>query len=91
MTRYFYAIAPFSAARCASGHHNGRDRCARHWCLRRTCRGYTGPAHAQNLTEKVQQLPQRPVGFADIVEKVKPAVISVRVKIDRPNRFHPQR
>jgi serine protease Do len=25
---------------------------------------------------------QRPVGFADIVEKVKPAVISVRVKID---------
>ncbi|HYA06464.1 MAG TPA: Do family serine endopeptidase [Xanthobacteraceae bacterium] len=41
-------------------------------------------AHAQNLTEKVQQLPQKPVGFADIVEKVKPAVISVRVKIDRP-------
>jgi serine protease Do len=41
-------------------------------------------AYAQNLTEKVQQLPQRPVGFADIVEKVKPAVISVRVKIDRP-------
>jgi len=42
------------------------------------------PAQAQNLTEKVQQLPQRPVGFADIVEKVKPSVISVRVKIDRP-------
>src|ERR1051325_4113340 len=40
-------------------------------------------AQAQNLTEKVQQLPQRPIGFADIVEKVKPAVISVRVKIDR--------
>ena len=40
-------------------------------------------AQAQNLTEKVQQLPQRPVGFADIVERVKPAVISVRVKIDR--------
>jgi serine protease Do len=32
------------------------------------------PAHAQS--------PQRPVGFADIVEKVKPAVISVRVKMD---------
>ena len=45
---------------------------------------YIGSALAQNLTEKVQQLPQRPVGFADIVEKVKPAVISVRVKIDRP-------
>jgi serine protease Do len=41
-------------------------------------------AQAQNLTEKVQQIPQRPVGFADIVEKVKPAVISVRVKIDQP-------
>jgi serine protease Do len=40
-------------------------------------------AQAQNLTEKVQQLPQRPIGFADIVEKVKPAVISVRVKIER--------
>src|ERR1700730_759342 len=25
---------------------------------------------------------QRPVGFADIVEKVKPAVVSVRVKVD---------
>jgi serine protease Do len=45
---------------------------------------FVGSAQAQNLTEKVQQLPQRPVGFADIVEKVKPAVISVRVKIDRP-------
>jgi serine protease Do len=44
---------------------------------------FVGSAQAQNLTEKVQQLPQRPVGFADIVEKVKPAVISVRVKIDR--------
>jgi len=41
---------------------------------------------AQNLTEKVQQLPQRPVGFADIVEKVKPAVISVRVKVDQPSQ-----
>ena len=28
------------------------------------------------------QTVQRPVGFADIVEKVKPAVISVRVKVD---------
>ncbi len=41
-------------------------------------------AQAQNLTEKVQQLPQHPMGFADIVEKVKPAVISVRVKMERP-------
>jgi serine protease Do len=43
------------------------------------------PAQAQNLTEKVQQLPQHPVGFADIVERVKPAVISVRVKVERPS------
>jgi serine protease Do len=42
------------------------------------------PAHAQNLSQQAQQLPQHPVGFADIVAKVKPAVISVRVKIDRP-------
>ena len=41
-------------------------------------------AVAQNLTEKAQQLAQKPVGFADIVEKVKPAVISVRVKMERP-------
>jgi serine protease Do len=34
----------------------------------------SGIAYAQNI--------QRPVGFADIVEKVKPAVISVRVKVD---------
>lgn len=42
------------------------------------------PAHAQNLSQEAQKLPQHPVGFADIVAKVKPAVISVRVKIDRP-------
>jgi serine protease Do len=34
----------------------------------------SGGAYAQGV--------QRPVGFADIVEKVKPAVISVRVKMD---------
>jgi serine protease Do len=36
-------------------------------------------AYAQNI--------QRPVGFADIVEKVKPAVISVRVKLDGGTRM----
>ena len=34
---------------------------------------------AQNLSQQAQNVAQ-PVGFADIVEKVKPAVISVRVK-----------
>src|SRR5262249_52864416 len=34
----------------------------------------TAPAYAQTA--------QKPVGFADIVEKVKPAVISVRVKVN---------
>jgi len=43
-----------------------------------------GSARAQNLSQQAQQLPQRPIGFADIVEKVKPAVISVRVKVERP-------
>jgi serine protease Do len=38
-------------------------------------------ALAQNLTEQAHKL-QAPVGFADIVEKVKPAVVSVRVKMD---------
>lgn len=48
--------------------------------------GFDGPggyptALAQNLSEQAHKL-QAPVGFADIVEKVKPAVISVRVKVD---------
>ena len=38
-------------------------------------------AHAQNLTEQAHKL-QAPTGFADIVAKVKPAVFSVRVRID---------
>ena len=38
-------------------------------------------AHAQNVTQQAQTV-ARPVGFADVVEKVKPAVISVRVKVD---------
>jgi serine protease Do len=38
-------------------------------------------ASAQNLTEQAHKLPA-PVGFADIVAKVKPAVMSVRVKVD---------
>jgi serine protease Do len=38
-------------------------------------------AMAQNLSEQAHAL-QAPIGFADIVEKVKPAVISVRVKVD---------
>ena len=42
--------------------------------------GYSS-ALAQNLTEQAHKL-QAPIGFADIVEKVKPAVISVRVKVD---------
>jgi serine protease Do len=37
------------------------------------------PALAQNLSQQTQNV-AKPVGFADIVEKVKPAVISVRVK-----------
>jgi len=45
---------------------------------------FAGSAQAQNLSQQAQQLSQRPVGFADIVEKVKPAVISVRVKVERP-------
>src|ERR1051325_373720 len=42
-------------------------------------------AHAQNLSQEAQRV-ARPVGFADIVEKVKPAVISVRVKMRMDNQ-----
>jgi serine protease Do len=45
---------------------------------------FASSAHAQNLSQEAAKLSQHPVGFADIVAKVKPAVISVRVKIDRP-------
>src|SRR5665213_3392700 len=38
-------------------------------------------ALAQNLTEQAHKV-AAPTGFADIVEKVKPAVMSVRVKVD---------
>ena len=41
---------------------------------------YAPLAHAQNLSQEAQSV-ARPTGFADIVEKVKPAVISVRVKM----------
>jgi len=37
-------------------------------------------AAAQNLTEQARQM-RAPIGFADIVEKVKPAVMSVRVEM----------
>jgi serine protease Do len=40
---------------------------------------YVPFAQAQNLSQQAQSV-ARPAGFADIVEKVKPAVISVRVK-----------
>src|SRR4051794_12461171 len=45
-----------------------------------------GAAYAQNLTEQARKLPQ-PIGFADIVEKVKPAVISVRVRVENNPRL----
>jgi serine protease Do len=41
----------------------------------------TTPAQAQNVTQEAQSV-ARPVGFADVVQTVKPAVISVRVKVD---------
>ena len=45
---------------------------------------FTSPAHAQvnNEVRKVEQ----PIGFADIVERVKPSVISVKVNIAEKTR-----
>jgi len=45
-------------------------------------------AFAQNVTQQAQTV-ARPVGFADVVEKVKPAVISVRVKMDAGPQMSP--
>ena len=42
---------------------------------------------ALNSVAYAQSVAQRPVGFADIVEKVKPAVISVRVKMNATPRM----
>src|SRR5215510_11780766 len=46
-------------------------------------RAHFPTAHAQNVSQQAQTA-QRPVGFADIVERVKPAVISVRVRMEAP-------
>jgi serine protease Do len=43
-------------------------------------------AYAQDLSKQASRLAQ-PVGFADIVEKVKPAVISVRVRMNAEARL----
>ena len=40
---------------------------------------FSTPALAQNLSAEAKRVPA-PAGFADVVAKVKPAVISVRVK-----------
>src|SRR6058998_474151 len=48
---------------------------------------FSGPGHLPNVSAfgnaAVAQTMQKPAGFADVVEKVKPAVISVRVKLDQ--------
>src|SRR3954447_22396770 len=41
---------------------------------------FSSPAHAQ-VNNEVSRV-QKPVGFADIVERVKPSVISVKVNIN---------
>ena len=46
----------------------------------------TKPQASFLATPAYAQTAQRPAGFADIVEKVKPSVISVRVKMDRGPR-----
>ena len=41
---------------------------------------FSSPAQAQ-VANEVKKVAQQPVGFADIVERVKPSVISVKVNI----------
>ena len=57
----------------------GLARRRRSW-WRPTLSPYAPLAQAQNLSQEAS-IVARPTGFADIVEKVKPAVISVRVKM----------
>jgi len=75
MNRQFLAVAPhsFCAANCAPGDDSRRHRRGGGLYSRPSAIPLAPWRHAQNLTEKVQELPQHPVGFADIVEKVKPA------------------
>jgi len=48
--------------------------------------GYSTPTSAAATTPaQTAEAVQHPAGFADLVAKVKPAVVSVRVKIDRTN------
>src|SRR5258708_28063198 len=51
---------------------------------RATLPGLTPPAHAADAM-------RQPLGFADLVAKVKPAVISVRVKIEQTAETTPLR
>ena len=50
-----------------------------------TVSALTTAANAQNVTQEAQTV-ARPIGFADVVEKVKPAVISVRVKVENKSQ-----
>ena len=47
--------------------------------------GYRSPTAALTSPAQAAETVQQPAGFADLVAKVKPAVVSVRVKIDRTN------
>ena len=80
-----YHAAPFAVLGAqirADGLRRRRPRCCRYGFARRMARLISSPrtAHAQvnNEVRKVEQ----PIGFADIVERVKPSVISVKVNIN---------
>src|SRR5215470_4931026 len=47
--------------------------------------GYRSQLPAWTPTAQAAESIQHPAGFADLVAKVKPAVVSVRVKVDRAN------
>ena len=81
-----YQAAPALAVLCTQVRVDGLGR-RRPWgrCLRLQPvagpgRYLTSPAHAQ-VNNEVRKVAQ-PIGFADIVERVKPSVISVKVNIN---------
>ena len=43
------------------------------------------PPYLGSIAHAAEVQAQQPAGFADLVEKVKPAVVSVRVKMEQPS------
>ena len=68
---------------------SARRRSSSRRALTPTIPAFLTPGARRRTCRSRPSMPQHPVGFADIVAKVKPAVISVRVKMERPTTASP--